>query len=146
LVPIAGSVARFGVGGAGQTPSAFLAEALLARKIGVASLLEQQRIRGLCALRMLGSGSVDDPTGTGIAEWTRMYTLAIDVEVGAQLVPDASASYSQIRWVTPTDLRDAWQSRDGQRLFPDANPLEICIRGLCIRSGVALLTGSSDRS
>lgn len=141
---VAGQVEEFGVPGAGRSMWAFLTETLLARKIGVSGLLEEGRLRGMCALRLIGAGAVDDPTGTRGIEATLMYTLAIEITQGAKLIPLSSPSYSYIRWVHDHALGTAWRQRDGQSLVPEANPLEVCIRGLCIRSGVELLAGPPD--
>lgn len=117
----------------------YLVEALLARKLDAGDLLEEGRLLGTCQLRMLSCASVDDPGGTGVHELTRMYTAIVDVHDGAPLFPHSSASYSHIRWVPVDLLIDCWDRRDALALVPDANPFEICIRGLCIRSGVELL-------
>ncbi len=142
--PVEGAGQPFGRPGAGRGLASFLAETLLSRKLGAADLLEAGRLRGRCALRLLSVAVVDDPTGTTRAELTRMYTLVIQVDAGGQLMPRESASYSEIRWVDRDLFRYAWRTRDAQLLFPDANPFEICIRGLCVISGVRLMDAMAD--
>lgn len=111
----------------------------MARKLGAADLLEEGQLQGACQLKMLSAAAVDDPTGTGRREFTYMYTVAVELREGAALLPFSTASYSHIRWVEVSELMDRWDHRDALALFPQANPFEICIRGLCIRSAVALL-------
>lgn len=130
---------QFGVPGAGAVAASYLTEAILSRKLGAADLLETGQLTGWCAVRMTAEGIVDDPTGTTDSELTLMYTILVRIDTGANLLPTESAAYSHIRWVDPKLFLLAWHRRDAQLLFPDANPFEICIRGLCIRSGVQLL-------
>jgi hypothetical protein len=139
-----GPPTAFGRAGAGKVMTSFLAEALLSRKLDAAPLLERGQLRGYCSLRGVATADVDDPGGTEDTEPTLMFTLLLEVTHGASLLPTYSASYTHIKWVEPALLRQAFKTRDGQLLFPTANPLDVCIRGLCIRAGVELLTTHDD--
>jgi hypothetical protein len=122
-----------------KPPVVFLAESLLCRKLGVADLLEYGRLTGRCSLRLVTQRDVEDPNGTSITEPTRMFTVVVDLDGEDISFPVETASYSEIHWVEPDLLVASWYARDGQMLLPDANPFEICIRGLCVQSGVELI-------
>jgi hypothetical protein len=139
FLTVHGARQAFGAPGVGRGLVSYLTEALLSRKLGAADLLETGRLAGGCAIGMVARAFVDDPTGTTESEPTLMHTVLVRVTRGAHLLPSASAAYNEICWVDPALLLLAWRCRDAQMLFPQANPFEICIRGLCIRSGVRLL-------
>lgn len=140
-----GARQMFGVPGAGLGLASFLTESLLSRKLGAAELLENGQLTGWCSFRMVAEGAVDDPTGTTDSEFTLMHTILVQVTTGAHHLPRESAAYSDIQWVDTRSFLLAWQRRDAQSLFPRANPFEICIRGLCIKSGVELLRAADCR-
>jgi hypothetical protein len=134
-----GPASGLGRPGASGDLVTYLAEVVFARKLGCSLLLEEGRLTGSCRLGLVDEADVDDPGGTGISELTRMFTIEVTLSSGADLIPKETSAYCRLQWVDAAELIMAWRLRDAQLLYPDANPLEICIRGLCIRSGVVLL-------
>lgn len=136
----------FGVTGSGTSIEGLLVESILSKKIISGGMLESGDIQGTCSVRCVSTAEVDDPTGRdGTVETTLMVTVAAVCEQGGKYLEGNSASYSEITWIDPRDLMTSWQRRDAQFLFPDANPFEICIRGLCISSAVHVLGGDLFR-
>ncbi|WP_405991976.1 hypothetical protein [Streptomyces sp. NBC_00986] len=131
----------FGTAGAGTSIEGLLVESILSKKIISGSMLESGEIQGTCSVRCVSKADVDDPTGRdGAIEPTLMVTIVAECEKGGKRLEGNSASYSQITWIDRQDLMTSWQRRDAQFLFPDANPFEICIRGLCVSSAVHVLS------
>jgi len=130
---------EIGAAGAGTRLVPFLVESLLARKLLAGDALEANAIQGTCALRWISEREVDDPLGTAVSEYTRMFTVVADLTSGWDIIPTSTMSYSHVRWTPVDDFRTAWRRRDGQMLFPSANPFEICIGGLCVQSAVRVL-------
>jgi len=137
-VPIQGEY-ELGSAGAGTRLVPFLVESLLARKLRAGDAVEANAIRGTCALRWIAEREVDDPLGTAASEYTRMFTVVADLTSGWDIIPSSTMSYSHVSWIPVDDFRRAWRRRDGQMLFPNANPFEICIGGLCVQSAVRVL-------
>ena len=137
---LVGSISSFGMPGSTESIQGLLVEAILAKKLELGGFLESGLIQGHCSVGLIAQGPVDDPTGVGEApEETLMVTILAYCETGEKYLPGSSKSYSQIAWVDTCDLVTAWSCRDGQILFPEANPFEICIRGLCISSAVDVI-------
>jgi len=131
---------NFGRPGSTSTAAGYAVESLLAKKILDGSLLDRGDVHGRCAFRLAMRSHVDDPTGMdGGVEDTLMLTVLAICDSGPAALRGHSHSYSRLEWVRSSDLVKAWGERDGQLLFPDANPLEVCIRGLCVESAVRLL-------
>ncbi|RLP98300.1 hypothetical protein EAD98_04745 [Micromonospora sp. CV4] len=134
------SKGTFGRPGSSSTEVGYALEALLTKKIVDGTLLDKGDVHGRCAFRLAMRGQVDDPTGTeDEIEDTLMLTILAICDSGVDALRSQSHSYSQLEWVRSSDLLKAWRQRDGQLLFPESNPLEVCIRGLCIESAVRLL-------
>ncbi|MET8011506.1 hypothetical protein ABZU86_10135 [Streptomyces sp. NPDC005271] len=130
----------FGTARSTTTPEGLLVEAVLSKKLRMGDALESGLVAGCCAVRCVLGGEVDDPTGRdGRLESTLMVTIEAELDHGAHRVPDSTASYSALSWAEPMELATAWRTRDGQRLFPDASPLEVCMRGLCVQSAVRVI-------
>jgi hypothetical protein len=130
------------VGGHGSTIAleGLLVEALLTKKLGLGDALVSGAVRGHCSVRLAMFDRVDDPTGRdGREEVTMMVTLGVTLSGVRRFLPARTASYSDFAWVPCEELTQAWHGRCAQQLFPYANPFEICIRGLCIRSAVHLI-------
>ncbi|WP_371660843.1 hypothetical protein [Streptomyces sp. NBC_00280] len=135
-----GPCRTFGTAGAGTSIEGLLVESILSKKITSGSMLESGEIQGTCSVRCVSKANVDDPTGRdGAIEPTLMVTVVAECEKGGKCLEGNSASYSQITWIDQQDLMTSWRRRDAQFLFPDANPFEICIRGLCVSSAVHVL-------
>jgi hypothetical protein len=137
--PVSAPVEQWGIPGAGHRLVPFLLESMLSRKLGADRLLEAGLLGGNCSLRMLAVDAVDDADGTGVTELTCLYTVVAEVTRGAEWLAGDTASYKFLQWITFDEFRESWRLRDAQYLFPHANPFEICIRGLCIRTGIELL-------
>ncbi|WP_158013031.1 hypothetical protein [Streptomyces sp. Root369] len=136
-----GPCRAFGTAGAGTSIEGLLVESILSKKIISGSMLESREIQGTCSVRCVSKADVDDPTGRdGAIEPTLMVTVIAECEKGGKYLEGNSASYSQITWIDRQDLMTSWRRRDAQFLFPDANPFEICIRGLCVSSAVHVLS------
>jgi hypothetical protein len=144
---LSGPQVCFGAPRATTTLEGLLTEAVLAKKLRMGDLLEAGLLSGSCFVRCLLGGDVEDPTGRdGRVEPTLMVTIVAKLRHGADQLPTSSASYSALSWVAPEEFVMAWRTRDGQRLFPRANPLEVCIRGLCVQSAVRVLSGADARA
>lgn len=130
----------FGVARSTTTLEGLLVETVLAKKLRMGDALESGLIVGECFVHCVLRGEVEDPTGRdGSVEPTFMVALVARIHSGFDLLPTSSASYSALSWVDPKEFVTAWRTRDGQRLFPDASPLEVCIRGLCVQAAVRVL-------
>lgn len=135
-----GAEGTFGRTRSTSTAAGYAVEALLSKKVLDGSLLDTGYTSGRCAFRLAMRSDVDDPTGQdGSIEDTLMLTVLAICDFGADALRGRSHSYSQLEFVRSSDLVKAWRQRDGQLLFPAANPLEVCIRGLCVESAVRLL-------
>lgn len=137
------------VGGRGgtRTLEGLIFETILAKKLVHGDSLEFGAVRGRCAAQLAMLDDVDDPTGRdGSNELTLMVTLVAYLRDARAYVRSRTASYAALEWLPPAEVIEAWRQRDAQRLFPRANPFEICIRGLCMRSAVYLLEASAAAS
>jgi hypothetical protein len=131
----------FGQPGSTESAAGLLVELVLAKKLIDGAILDQGLVSGRCALRLALRQDVDDPGGVdGCIEDTLMLTVVARWDKGIDHLPTASGSYSRLEWVPATELMTSWDVHDGQLLFPDADPLEICIRGLCVLSAVEVLS------
>jgi hypothetical protein len=134
------------IGGAGSTRSleGLVFETILAKKLVHGDSLEFGAVQGRCAAQLAMLDDVDDPTGRdGRNELTLMVTLVAYLRDARAYVRSRTASYAALDWLPPDEVIEAWRKRDAQRLFPQANPFEICIRGLCMRSAVYLLESAA---
>lgn len=129
----------FGVPNGFEHVSVFLVESLFARKLGLSDALVNGEIRGTIRPLGIAFDIVEDPNGGYPEERTLMLTYVVDVEVGAELIPDATPSYNPIEWVDGASLERAVRSHDALILLPDANPWEVCLHGLCVRSAASFL-------
>jgi hypothetical protein len=135
-----GTARGFGVSRATTTLEGLLVETVLAKKLRMGDALESGLVSGECFVHCVLRGDVEDPTGRdGSIEPTFMVALVARIHSGTEAFPVSSASYSALSWVDPEEFVTAWRTRDGQRLFPDASPLEVCIRGLCVQAAVRVL-------
>ncbi|HEY1574261.1 MAG TPA: hypothetical protein VGG05_23170 [Pseudonocardiaceae bacterium] len=130
---------HFGVQRAGMMLPSLMAEAVMARKLGIGQFLEQGMFRGQVSLVSDVTDVVDDPLGTQISELTRMITLRVRLTTGAELIPTSNASYMRLDWVETGKLSTALTHHDALILIPDADPFLVCIHGLCVRSAAAAL-------
>ena len=116
----------------------YVAEALLTRKVGVGDALVAGQLLGTLRPLGLAADLVDDPKGGGEAEQTVMLTYELTVTAGLEHLPRASGSYSQLAWVDGSALQASLDANDALLLLPDADPFEVCIHGLCVRSAAVL--------
>ena len=126
------------VGGANslRNPALFAIDALLTRKLGLAEALTMGRFTAEATGTALALDLVDDPLGTGQAEWTAMITYTLTVTSGVSEFPAETASYSRLLWAPADRLGEAYASHDALILDDSLDPFEVCISGLCIRSAV----------
>ncbi len=121
----------------------YLAEALLCRKLEVGPALVTGTLNGVLSPLGLAMDIVEDPKGGDGPERTVMLTYTLDVLAGLELLPQSSASYTYLEWVDAALLSRAVRQHDALILLPDANPFEVCLHGLCVRSAASLLEESS---
>lgn len=139
------------IGGTGdREPLNLIVEAMLARKIGAASLLELGKLSGVARVCALTLDVVADPMGSGISEETLMVTIKVILKSGANLLPSQSTAYSRIAWVNLDKLWEAVRNHDALMLLEDVDPFAICLHGLCVRSAATVLAegreiGAGDR-
>lgn len=137
------SSGTFGQPGSTESAAGLLVELVLAKKLIDGAILDQGLVSGRCALRLALRQDVNDPGGVdGCIEDTLMLTVVVSWDRGIDHLPAKSGSYSPLAWVPATELITSWDLHDGMRLFPDADPFEICIRGLCVLSAVEVLSDS----
>jgi hypothetical protein len=123
-----------------RTLLAFTVEALLARKLNVADELERGELHGHARVMSVTTGMVGDPQGTETVENTTMTNVMVVFDRGARRIPSRTTSYSRLAWIETAELPAAVRNRDALRLIPDANPFEVCLHGLCVRSAVTILS------
>ena len=134
------SSGTFGQPASTESAAGLLVELVLAKKMIDGDILDQGLVSGRCALRLAMRQDVNDPGGVdGCIEDTLMLTIVACWEKGIDHLPVRSGSYSPLAWVPATELMASWDLHDGLRLFPNADPFEICIRGLCVLSAVEVL-------
>lgn len=124
------------------SPQAFVAEALIARKLGLARALVDGDLRGQLRQSTLAYDLVHDDEGG--YEQTLMLTLSCVLSGPPPALPTSSAGYSLLAWVDAAEVGPAVRSKDPVRLVPGVSPLQVCIHGLCVRS--AAFTITNDRS
>jgi hypothetical protein len=135
--PVADSHA-FGVPGGFRHLSVYLVEAMFARKLGVADALVAGQLRGRVSNLGLARDVVADPIGGNNDEHTLMLSYLVEVTDGVSMIPSSTSSYDPIQWVDGRKLAKAVRSHDALILMPDANPWDICLHGLCVRSAAEL--------
>jgi hypothetical protein len=125
-----------------ERTSTFLAESLLARKVGLADALVSGALHGSVRPLGLASDVVEDPKGGYDAELTTMLTYLVEFDRASVSIPERTSSYDPIAWVNAADLARAVATHDALVLLPEANPWEVCLHGLCMHSAVDLLAAS----
>lgn len=119
---------------AGEIATVHAVQALLSQKLGVANALELGDLvftASLCSAATTCSaisevGNRDDEARIA------MLTVAVRILKGAGSFPGRTTSYSHIKWVPVESFISAVQSKDPSQI--DLDPMEFCIRGLCISS------------
>lgn len=125
-------VARIGVPYSLASPHAFVAEALICRKLALTPYLVAGDLDGELSLSTIAYDLIHDDEGG--YEQTLMLTMSCVLAGPASELPAASPSYSRLDWVDTRQVGDAVRSRNPLLLLPDASPFEVCIHGLCVRS------------
>lgn len=83
---------------------------------------------------------VEDPIGTGEAEWTRMTT--VQVQLTESWHPDPNPDfYMNMGWFGVEDFKRAYAEKEPQILLPDANPWTLCMHGACVEGAWRMLNG-----
>jgi len=133
-----GKPSRLVGAGLSQSPDVFAVETLLARKLGLATVLVTGELRGTAAAVAVAVDSVHDPLGTELTERTALLSYAVQLTAGSEFVPEATASYSRLFWADAGLIREAVRARDALIVDETLNPFEVCIDGLCIKSAAHL--------
>lgn len=110
---------------------AFIAEALITRKLGLTDELINGRLVGELFLTALAYDLIYDEAGG--EERTLMLTMACVLSEPVDL-PGHTACYSRLDWVPTNQVGDAVKNRDPLMLLPGASVFEVCLHGLCVRS------------
>ncbi|WP_433280347.1 hypothetical protein [Micromonospora sp. CA-244673] len=119
------------------TPQAFVAEALIARKLGLAPALVDGDLRAELRQSALAYDLVHDDEGG--YEQTLMLTMSCQLSVSPPALPSSSPGYSLLAWVDAGEVGTAVTTKDPVRLVPGVSPLQVCIHGLCVRSAAFAL-------
>ena len=119
---------------AGEIPALHAVQAVLSQKLGVSNALELGELvftARLCSVATTcRSGfKVDRHNADSMIA---MLTIAVSILRGADCFPNRTTSYSHIKWVSIEKFISAVRSKDPSRI--DLDPIEFCIRGLCISS------------
>ncbi|MEY9927205.1 rhodanese-related sulfurtransferase [Catenulispora sp. GP43] len=138
--PLTGSkLHEFGTGPSMASHPTFLAEHLMARKLGIAEHLVAGRIRGHAAAGGIALDTVHDDEADPPEELTLMLSIVVTVEAGGNLFPGSTESYSRLDWVPIDDVHEAVLHHDPVRLVPTMDPISVCLHGLCVRSAAAVI-------
>jgi hypothetical protein len=119
-----------------SSPQAFVAEALLSRKLGLADALVDGTVRASLSQVAVAYDVVHDDEGG--YENTLMLTMKC-VLAESLTMPVKTASYSRLEWVASDAVGPAVAARDATVLLPDVPVWQICIHGLCVRSAAFAL-------
>lgn len=120
------------------SPQAFVAEALMCRKLALGPLLIQGAMSGQVSQVALAYDRIHDDVGG--YEDTLMLTMSCVLTSKPVDLPQESPSYTHIGWVDAQQIDAAVKSRDPLMLIPNASPFEVCIHGLCVRSAAFAIT------
>ncbi|MGO9334600.1 MAG: hypothetical protein ACLQCU_11240 [Acidimicrobiales bacterium] len=120
----------------------FAVESLLSRKLGLGDDLERGTVTFEARIGQLTEGAAD--YGYAI-EPIAMANVLVRVVRGSALLPKCTASYSSIRWVEPEALADAFEMKRAGLVIPDADPIDVCIHGLCVSTTTDLVRRGSVR-
>ena len=134
---------RFGVGLSMASLVSYLTEHLMSRKLGVAAALVNGQIRGTACIGGIAFDTVHDSESEPQDEVTLMLSITVRVTVGEHLFPEQTESYSRLAWVPAAQVHDAVRTHDPLQLIPDADPLSVCLHGLCVRSAAEVISAMS---
>jgi len=135
----------------GHDPVIYSVESLLARKLGMAEVLEKNGLRfqawpgvlleGVARYPSLiadsGSESEVQEGSGGAQEAIKMLNIAVRITAGADLFPESTCSYNHIQWSDLAGFRRMITDRDPAAIGLDA--LRFCVGGLCVSSSDAFL-------
>lgn len=120
----------------GHDPIVFVVESILSRKLDLAGSLETGSLIYEAMPGQVTLGEAHYEMGT---ERIEMMNVIVRIVAGSADLPDHTASFSSLQWVDPKMLADAFRSKEPLMLFPGADPLEICIHGLCVSTASDLI-------
>lgn len=124
----------------GHDPLIFVVESILSRKLGLADALEAGTV---VFEARTGRVTVGEASYGTTVEPIAMANVLVRILRGPGWVPERTASFSCIRWVDPAALIGAFETKEPLLLFPDADPLEVCIHGLCVSTTTDLVRGGA---
>lgn len=118
----------------GHHPVVYATEALLARKLGAAGLLERSEMRFRAALRsrVAGYAMYDGSSPYGRSEPIDMLNVVVAVNDARDAMPAETSSYSHVLWTSVSSFLEALNRRDPTIIDPHLDPVELCIHGLCL--------------
>lgn len=125
----------------GHDPLIFLIDSILARKLHLSDALESGEFKYEATLATITTAWVDQlrAAGPAMPELTRMANVIVSVTSGASLIPEETASYSRICWRPQRDVLEAIHTNDALIAWPDGDPFELCVKGLCLATTADLI-------
>jgi hypothetical protein len=121
----------------GHDPVIYAVEALCSRKLGIGDALERDAVLYEATTATMDVGYAE--YGPRRREPIQMSNVLMRIHAGVSLFAAATASYSSMTWADPSELVDAFESHNPLSVVPNADPLELCIHGLCVSTTVALI-------
>lgn len=117
----------------GHAAVVYAVEALLARKLGAAELLESGGLRYRAALRSrVDDTAVYDNLGPeNVYEPISMTNVLVEL-ADAHALPGWTSSYSMIGWMAVAQFIRAVDTRDVTAMGPMFDPIELCVHGVCL--------------
>jgi hypothetical protein len=124
-----------------EAATRYVVRALFSSKLGVAAELETGRLEYHATLESLTLGTAHYPNLPAHhgKERILMCNIRVTLTKGAELFPESTASYDPLVWVDKNAFIKAVESKDIFLLFPDGDPIELCIYGLCVSTSARLL-------
>jgi hypothetical protein len=124
-----------------EAATRYVVRALFSSKLGIAAQLETGKLEYRAAVESLTLGTAQYPNLPAHQGKERilMFNIRVTITEGAGLFPTGTASYDPLAWVDKKAFLKAVESKDIFLLFPDGDPVELCIYGLCVSTSARLL-------
>lgn len=132
----------------GHNELLYMIESLLCRKLGLSNALEEGlfRFKAILAGNLIGKANYPN---LNTSEHLQMLNAVVFVEVGADLVPEQTASYRKIHWTPSTSsFLEMWHNgQDPTVIGLTAEQAGgVCVDGLCISSTADIVEAHSNGS
>jgi hypothetical protein len=133
------------VGGpdAAAVPLSYAVETLMCRKLALTHALASGEVWGIATPVAVAAADVDDPKGTGRSEATVMLTTRVLLNGLDATLPTSTRYLDPLIFSEATAFVQAVEQNDALLLDPSFDPFEICIGGLCVASGAAVIQQSA---